>query len=656
MQEALEHWKEGVGVLLYFTFLAVFTPKAEALGWGYKGILFCVLAGGLLIFLLYLVVKFTAEYIASRREEIESFREYMGIGTTNPERVALAAIGTLDDHSDDELDAMLANNPYASPEVFNDDKYTHLLPSVSTSAGNAPQSMNEADWDRDFFNDTEEESEVPGGKVTQIFGENPRRRLNLAENFQPDADDPLATGVFFVGIPGSGKTVALALFLEQYIKRYRLATVIFDMEGDLKSIVEDGLCPRGLIATPETLPSMALVVKHRMQVVIDLQQCRKPGEAFINYELAARLIAQTLKDLMNAQSAIAPADRLPCLVGLDETHIWAPQNPPSYLDPKTAKDVLDTLTVIATRGRKYGVVPFLACQRIPKVHKDIIAGCETRILGKADLDNDISRYREYVSKEVISDQGIRSLGKGRMIVCMNGKRLLVQFDNRKSEHTSHTPSVALALNNPVGTIPPELLASMSRPLEAVQPHPASIPVVPRHVEPHRELPTRTSAMERRGHTVGLPGELQEALDAYRPGMNYRDLGRALNYSDDEARILFRELRQRGLLHATGNDTAQELVRSEQSVPALQDPREPTNIMVLPVRTEQKPQPTLKDAIVCWNALVQARQNPSRNNLQQALIAKGFECRENWARKFYEDIKALEQKAAAGEEVGRRAGG
>ncbi|MHB8596736.1 MAG: hypothetical protein ACYDER_07995 [Ktedonobacteraceae bacterium] len=65
------------------------------------------------------------------------------------------------------------------------------------------------------------------------------------------SSDSLATGVFFVGIPSSGKTIALTLYLEQYITRYRLATVIFDMEGDLKSIVEDGLCPRGLIATPE---------------------------------------------------------------------------------------------------------------------------------------------------------------------------------------------------------------------------------------------------------------------------------------------------------------------------------------------------------------------------------------------------------------------
>src|SRR6266581_2773165 len=424
MKEALEHWKEGASVLAYFGFLAFFTPKAEALGWGYKGILFCVLVGALLVSLVYLVVRCIAEYLADHRE-------------------------------------------------------------------------------------VEEDVQAHSGKVAAIIGDNQRRRLRLAENFQPDANDPLATGVFLAGIPGSGKTVTLALFLEQYIKLFRLAVVIFDIAGDLRSIVEDGLCPRGLIATQDSMPSMALVVQHRMQVIVDLQQCRRPGEAFINYELAAQLIAKTIKDIMNAQSAINPNDRLPCLIGLDETHIWAPQNPPSYLDPKTAKDLLDTLTVVATTGRKYGVVPFLAAQRIPKVHKDIIAGCETRLLGKADLDNDIKRYREYVSPDVISDQGIRQLSKGRMVVCMGGKRLIVQFYQRESRHISHTPGVTQALNNLVGRIPPELLASITRPVEVI--HPASTPPyvpqsVPTHNEVSAEAQTPSKEPSRSGSLTAIAAE------------------------------------------------------------------------------------------------------------------------------------------------------
>ena len=629
MKQALDHWKEGLFVLAYFTFLAIFTPKAETLGWGYKGLLFCVVVGALLVLLLYLIVKCIAEYLAEHREEVSSFREYMGIGA-HPEQVSLASIGTTRDHTADELDAMLATNPYVSPEIIDNDTYTRLLPSVS--ADDDTRVVDEADLDREIG----EEAESPGGRVAAIIGANPRRRLHLSENFQPDANEALATGVFFVGIPGSGKTVTLALFLEQYIKLFHLAVVIFDIAGDLKSIVEDGLCPRGLIATKDSIPNMSYVVKHRMQVVIDLQQCRRPGESFINYELAAGLIAQTLKDLMNTQSAIDPQKRLPCLIGLDETHIWAPQYPPSYLQPATTKDLLDTLTVVATTGRKYGVVPFFAAQRIPKVHKDIIAGCETRILGKADLDLDIRRYREYVSPEVISDRGIRGLNKGCMVVCMGGKRLIVQFNQRESRHSSHTPGVTQALNNLVGHIPPELLASITRPVEDM----SSVHAAPSPT-------TRANTSSTGGFTTTISTQLRRALELYQPGMSHRDLARAMGIDKETAIELMKQLKTRRLIEEAlaWRDTS-----IQESTPVPQGAPEPATIPVLPVRTEQKQQPTLNDAITCWNELVQAGQNPSRNNLQQALIAKGFDCKENWARKFYEDIKAVlkdQPKASVG---------
>jgi hypothetical protein len=568
MKQVLEHWKEAVGVGLYFGFLAYFTPKAKELGWGMEGMMFCVVAGAVLIGLVYLLLKGIGQYIEDHREEVSSYKEYMGIGSSTP-HVELAMIG--DEHTNAELDAMLANNPYASAELFDDNRYTHLLPSV------------DADDEETRLID-EPEDDLPGGKVAAIYGENPRRRLDLAENFQPDANEPLATGVLCVGMPGSGKTVTIASFLEQYIIRYRLAVLAFDLEGDLTSIVQSGLCPRGMVVGPNDIPSMAYIVKRRVQLVVDLQQCRKPGEEFIHYDLAGQLIAKTVKELLNAQAAIKSAGQepLPSLLALDETQLWAPQNPPSYLDGKTYKDLLDTLTIVATRGRKYGVVPFLAAQRIAKVHKDIIAGCETRIFGKTDLDVDIKRYREYLSPEVISDQGIRSLGKGRMVVCMGGRRLLVQFNDRTSKHTSHTPSLTGALNNPVERIPADILAleaAASRPVAAARPAAAPIaPYMPSQPETRMEpvasasprenttrQPLQFLRSERRGRMAGLADELRAALSVYQPGMTYRDLGRALGCSDTEARILWQELKQRGLLQAPG-EPEQEAVRPE--IPAV----------------------------------------------------------------------------------------
>jgi len=61
--------------------------------------------------------------------------------------------------------------------------------------------------------------------------------------------------------------------------------------------------------------------------------------------------------------------------------------------------------------------------------------------------------------------------------------------------------------------------------------------------------------------AGLASELQAALEVYQPGMTYHDLGRAMGCSDTEARILWRELKQRGLLHATtGSESEPETAR------------------------------------------------------------------------------------------------
>ncbi len=611
MKQAIEHWKEAVGVVLYFSFLAVFTPRARALGWGMEGIMFCVLAGALLIGLLYLLVKGISTYIEGHRKEVDSYREYMGLGSSLP-RVELAT--TADGYTGAELDDMLSTNPYASAELFDDARYTRLLPSLEESD----------DEQETRLVDEPEDEELPGGKVVSIIGENPRRRLDLAENFQPDADDPLATGVLFIAMPGGGKTVAMVRFLEQYILLFRLACVLFCLEGDLRSILS--LCPRGLLVGPNDLPSMAYVLKHRVQLVVDLQQCRKPGEQFVNYEVAGQLIARIVKDLLNAQAALKAESQeapLPCLLALDELQMWTPQNPPSYLSGTTYKDLLDTLTVVATRGRKYSIVPFLAAQRIAKVHKDIIAGCETRILGKTDLDTDLARYREYVSKEVISDQGIRSLGKGHMIVCLNGKRVLVQFKNRASKHTSHSPHLTGALNAGVERIPPDILAASaaaSRPVTAARSAASAIPAQ----EPmgHSSPPPVGSAPGSR--PGGLPQLLQQALDAYMPGMTYRDLGAALGYSNAEARTLWQELHKRGFLHTSA--------RSAPTSPVPQDSRPPAQpILHLPdyQRKEQRI-PTLQEVMAAFPDRL-----PSKRE-----IVKRFSITEHQAYKLYRELEQL----------------
>lgn len=295
-----------------------------------------------------------------------------------------------------------------------------------------------------------------------IIGTNPRRRLNMAENFQPDANDPLATGVAAFGIPGSGKTTAIIRMFEQYVEQYRLPFVAFDSQGDWKSLVESGFCPRGVIATPDTLPAMSAVVLKGLQVVVDLQEWREEGAEEMSIEMAAQVITSCIRGLMAAQRVIASHDRVSCLVGLDEAQLWVPEGSSGFMTKATGAQIKTAVMGLATTGRKLGVVPFVAGPRIAQIDKDAIAGIETRLFGKADLDNDIKRYRDYIPVREISDQQIRQLGKGDLIVSMNGQRILAHFYNRMTKHISHTPRVSQSLARFATTLPPETLAQITQ--------------------------------------------------------------------------------------------------------------------------------------------------------------------------------------------------
>jgi len=117
---------------------------------------------------------------------------------------------------------------------------------------------------------------------------------------------------------------------------------------------------------------------------------------------------------------------------------------------------------------------------------------------------------------------------------------------------------------------PEIRREQPQPMAPTKVAPGEQPASPKGKATHQSLqfPRET----RRGRTVGMASELRVALEVYQPGMNYRDLGKAMSYTDGEARLLWQELKRRGLLHATGSEPEQEAARPE--VPPV--PQKPLN--------------------------------------------------------------------------------
>jgi hypothetical protein len=88
---------------------------------------------------------------------------------------------------------------------------------------------------------------------------------------------------------------------------------------------------------------------------------------------------------------------------------------------------------------------------------------------------------------------------------------------------------------------------------AVEILPQPIPTVPTGtVKPHlalvrEEVPSNSGRIADASRQR-IPHELREAVRVVRPGMTYRDLGRELGRTDGEARVLWQEMKKRGLLN------------------------------------------------------------------------------------------------------------
>jgi hypothetical protein len=275
--------------------------------------------------------------------------------------------------------------------------------------------------------------------------------LHLARNLiiHPDKLIGDGNGILGTGMPGSGKTTLLARLLEQF-GACGLPFAVFDLEGDLLSLTP--FLPRGVRATAQSCPTVKEMYQDGLQVIFDLSTWGKESSH------ACHLMTATVSGLLDYTKALPPNVRVPFLVGLDEAAYWLPQNSRgcSYLEASLFKELFSVFHNLTLRGRKMGLVPLLFTQRFASVHKDVLSTTGTFILMKQTMDTDLKRYMEYINadafgKEDLIEKEIRAriaaFKPGQVVIKLpSGKQGVVQFYNRESEHSSHAPKTASAIN------------------------------------------------------------------------------------------------------------------------------------------------------------------------------------------------------------------
>jgi hypothetical protein len=270
--------------------------------------------------------------------------------------------------------------------------------------------------------------------------------LVLADNLRihPDVLVGNGNGVFISGVQGTGKTGILARILEQ-ASQFLLPMVVFDREGDLAPAVS--LFPRGVIGTYKNCPTAKDIIKEGLQVVYDLSTWPTMDER-------GMFIANTVNSLYRVVDALPVSHRTPCLIALDEAALFLPQRRGETFSLDTYKAMHDAFHNVATTGRKRGLTPVLASQKLSEVAKTVLSP-GTYVMLKQVVHTDLKRYLDYIEREDIFSymterqimQFVSSLAPGRAIVKLaSGEQKICQFYQRESIHMSHTPQTQAARN------------------------------------------------------------------------------------------------------------------------------------------------------------------------------------------------------------------
>lgn len=175
---------------------------------------------------------------------------------------------------------------------------------------------------------------------------------------------------------GGGKSWVLRRLLEQTAPAVQ--QLVIDPEGEFATLREEFdyviAAPHDgdAVATPKTAALLARrLLETGVSAVLDIYDLKAhERQAFVRRFLDA---------LVNAPRKLWH----PVLLVIDEAHVFCPQTGSS----EAASAVID----VCTRGRKRGLCPVLATQRLSKLHKDAAAEMLNKLIGRTGLDVDVKR-------------------------------------------------------------------------------------------------------------------------------------------------------------------------------------------------------------------------------------------------------------------------
>jgi len=184
---------------------------------------------------------------------------------------------------------------------------------------------------------------------------------------------------------GAGKSWTLRRIMEQTAGLVQ--QILIDPEGEFRSLAKEY---EMVVVDATKLDPAAMAVaasrarEHQISLLVDLSE--------LDREDQMKMFAAFVVALIDAPKA----HWHPCLVAVDEAHLFAPFGGQATEATSVRKAAIGALVDLMSRGRKRGLCGAIATQRLARLSKSVISEVHNFLIGINTLDLDIRRAAETI--------------------------------------------------------------------------------------------------------------------------------------------------------------------------------------------------------------------------------------------------------------------
>ncbi len=250
-----------------------------------------------------------------------------------------------------------------------------------------------------------------------------------------DLERLLAGRLLIQGSSGAGKSTTLRRIVEEAFEY--VTVMVVDPEGEFGNLAQHigATTLRGTELTKEGLTAAAVRGrKHRLALHLDLSDLAPDERITKASAFFAGLTDCPREDWVNT-----------VLVAIDEAHLLAPHLAASARDAETRRLGVATLTDLCSRGRKRGIAPVIATQRLAKLAGSVVSELHNGLIGINVFDRDIARAADFLGFSAgEGGDRLRGLPPGAFYAfgpALSRTPLLCQIGPTATKHLGSTPDL-----------------------------------------------------------------------------------------------------------------------------------------------------------------------------------------------------------------------